>query len=79
MIKFTIMVIYFSDYKIFQQEILIAFGDLRYFQPYRPGNVLDVMFYWIALKSVLKYLLKLSHFNIDKHNPYPIIFEPDHW
>ena len=73
------MVIYFSDYKMFQQEILVAFGDLRHFQPYQSGNFLDVMFYWAAVKRVLKYLLKLSHFNVDKYNPYLIIFKPNYW
>ncbi|XP_054442097.1 putative malate dehydrogenase 1B [Pteronotus mesoamericanus] len=61
------------------QEILVALGELSYFQPYQPGNLLDVMCYEAALKRALKYLLKLSHFNVDKYNPCHITFKPNYW
>lgn len=44
-IKLAIVVIYFSDSKTFQQEKLVALGDLISFQPYQSGNIFNVIFY----------------------------------
>ncbi|XP_036277610.1 putative malate dehydrogenase 1B isoform X1 [Pipistrellus kuhlii] len=45
------------------QEKLVALGDLLHFQPYHPGNLLNMMSYWDN-KRVLKYLLKLNRYLI---------------